>query len=560
MSQYSHQKKSYNTKTEPVSVTIQRLSRLVMDFLICVYLVLMIVVMPLFFRDGYAHIATDKATFCRKISVHILQILIPVFLVYLGAPLRALLRENRTKPKKAVLLEQLRKLRKKITPTDFFVGLYGISLLLSYLCSGYKENALWGAGSGWYTGFLPQLMLVVFYFFIAKCWKPRKEFFYLMFPVSAVIFLLGYLNRFGFYPIKMNMSSPSFISTIGNINWYCGYVVIVLFAGAAFVWRGTGRRWQKALFFGYVLLGFGTLVTQGSASGNLALGVMLLVMFAMSSGSGERMCGFWTVVLLLSAACLFTKLLRSAVPGQMNFDDGIINLLTTGWLPILMTIVSLAFLAWICLSFSQGTYPKKFFEMLVKAVVTLGSCGLVLLIVMIAVNTIHPGSLGSLSKYPIFTFSDTWGSNRGATWKAGVMCFAEQNLLHKLIGVGPDAMAAYIYQDGSDRLVAMLAEMFGATTKLTNAHNEWLTILVNTGMAGLIGFGGAIVTAVRDFLKKQGNTAAGDESLRFIYCGCGFSLLAYTVNNIFSFQQTVSLTTMMLVLSMAMAFMREDAA
>ena len=36
------------------------------------------------------------------------------------------------------------------------MGVYGAALVLSYLCSDYKEDALWGAVNGWYMGFMPR--------------------------------------------------------------------------------------------------------------------------------------------------------------------------------------------------------------------------------------------------------------------------------------------------------------------------------------------------------------------------------------------------------------------
>lgn len=552
MFQYSQQKKLQKKEqgAESVPMTIQGWTRSIMDFILSAYLVLMTAVLPFYFQDGYAHIATDKAAFFARLSVLMWRVMIPVFVIYLGLSLVIFLQRQTEKLTGEVWRQQLCSLLRRLTLTDCFMAVYGAALVFSYLCSDYKENALWGTGNGWFTGFLPQLMLVAAYFFLAKLWKPRKVFFYLLFPVSAAVFLLGYLNRFGFYPIEMNMSSPSFISTIGNINWYCGYAVTVFFAGAALLLQGGGRRWQRVLLTGYVLLGFGTLVTQGSASGILALAVMLLLMFYISAGDGFRMKRFWMTALLLSAACLFTKLLRKAAPERMNFDDGVISLLTTGFLPIIMTIVSLVFFVWIAVSCQRGKYQKRLFSVGAKLVVTIVSFFLLALIALIALNTNRPGSLGPLSEYEAFTFSDTWGSNRGATWKAGIMCFSEQNFLHKLVGVGPDAMAAFTYQDGSSGLVEMLSSVFGEYVTLTNAHNEWLTVLVNTGILGLLGFGGAMVTAIGAFLKSCGKNT--------IACACGFSLSAYTVNNIFSFQQTVSLTTMMMILGMGMAFLREE--
>lgn len=537
---------------------IQKWSGLIIDYIICAYLVLMIAVMPFYFEDSYAHIATDKAMLCRRINITAFQILIPVCVVYFVSLTAASLRKRKERPAKAARLGQLRKMWEKVTLTDKFMGLYGLALTVSYLCSDYKDTALWGTGNGWYLGFLPQIMMVGAYFFTAKLWRPRRIFFGLLFSASAAVFLLGYLNRFGFYPIAMTTQSPDyFISTIGHINWYCGYAVTVLFAGVAAVWQGRGKSWQRVLLYGYVLLGFCTLVTQGSSSGIVALGAMILVLFVLSAGSGEKMCGFWKIVSLLSAACLLTELFRIAAPERLNRDDEVIDLLTTGSLPVIMTVIALAFLAVFYIAKRQGVYPQEFMVITAEVIVFLTLCVFAFSVFCLIMNTRYPGILGRLSEYPALTFSYAWGSGRGGTWMAGARCFLEQNLLHKLVGVGPDAMAAYLYHGASEGLLHLLNTAFRGQT-LTNAHNEWLTVLANTGIFGLIGFGGAMVTAIGTFIGKAVKAEPDKRSGCPVCCACGFSLLAYTVNNIFSFQQTVNLTTMILILGMGMAFLREE--
>lgn len=84
--------------------------------------------------------------------------------------------------------------------------------------------------------------------------------------------------------------------------------------------------------------------------------------------------------------------------------------------------------------------------------------------------------------------------------------------------------------------------------RLTNAHNEWLTVLVDTGLLGLAGFGGMMVCGIRGLIKKGcGNPYA---------IACGFCLLGYTVNNSFSFQQLLSTGTVFVVFGMGEAFRR----
>lgn len=544
MSCHTHRKKAAGEpmKAKPVSVRVQSLSRAVMDFFLCAYLLLIIVVLPFYFQDGYAHIATDKAMLFRRIGIRFFQVILPVLVVFLVSSLAAALRRGG-------LSGQLRGLWRRLGAPELFMGIYGAALTVSYLCSNYRGEALWGAGNGWYTGFAPQLMQLAACFLAARFWKPRKLFLWLMLGASAVVFLLGYLDRFGFYILEMNYRNPGFISTIGNVNWYCGYAVTPLFVGVGLLWGGTGGFRQRALLGAYMLLGFGTLMTQGSASGFFALTVTLLILFVFSAQNGERMCGFWLVAGLWAAACLITSILNYIAPERMNYRDELFMPFISGPLPVFAAMGAFAVLGLFYGLHRRGIYPERLMKTAAKCLAALAVVGLLVLILMITVNTLRPGSLNGLSAFRIFTFDERWGSNRGLTWRAAFRCFREQDILHKLMGVGPDAMAAYLYQDAGDELRGLLTAWFGEHVRLTNAHNEWLTVLVNTGIFGLVGFGGMMVSAIGSFLKKGGSSA--------VCMACGLALTAYTANNIFSFQQTAGLCTMMTVLGMGLAFVRE---
>lgn len=543
-------KKSKSKNRETFAETMHSWVHKLLDCLVCLYLILLIVALPLYSENGYSYIASEKSRFFQNISISMAKMVVPALFLYLALSIVAAYQKKKTFPSKRMFKTFLQVIREKRNPVDFFAGLYAAALVLSFFCSKYREESLWGV-DGWQMGLYPQLMFVGIYFLVSKRWKTRKYFFTILFVVSAGVYLLGYLNRFSIYPVKMAMSSPGFISTIGNINWYCGYVVTVLFVGAAFLWQGDEEIWWRKVLLGlYVWLGFATLATQGSVSGIVALAVMLLLLFGMSAREEGRMQGFWKIMLLFSGACLFTQILRLAAPERLNYQDGFMDFLTTGAIPGFLTIVS-GFCLWRTrLAAGRGAYRKKTVQMLVYAILALCCCMAAALVILITVNTLHPGSIGKLSEYEIFTFSGTWGSNRGATWKAGVGCFLEQDFLHKLTGVGPDAMWRYISKDGSEELRQMVQEVFGANLALTNAHNEWLTVLVNTGILGLIGFGGMMVSAIRAFLKEMGKNP--------IACACGFSLLAYTINNMFSFQQVVNGATVYAIMGMGMAMRRRE--
>lgn len=509
----------------------------IIDYTVCIFLILIMAVMPFFNREGYSHIGTDKSFFFNTVCVKMGRVLLPITIIYLILLVFNLHRED------------WKKLKENLSVTDLFAAGYGLILLVSFLCSDYKENALWGT-TVWYMGFWPQMFLVLTYFFVTKLWQPRKGILYLGLAASLVVFALGFLNRFGVDPLGMDIGQPGFISTIGNINWYCGYLTSIFFAGAALLWQDSEQKlWFRISLILYVTVGFGTLVSQGSDSGILAMGIVISVMFCLSARDSERMLSFWLVMALLGFACVITYMVRWAMPpDSVVYDTGFAEFLITGWTPFCLTFVSLFAMAGVVIAKKRRLYPEKALIWLVRVGLTMAAAGGIIFTALIAVNTIHPGSIGPLSNYPVFTFSEKWGSSRGATWSASWQCFREQNLLHKLVGVGPDSMSSYLYRDGSPELQEMVKQSFGKSI-LTNAHNEWLTVLVNTGILGVIAFGGMISTAIYRYLRKVGKNK--------IVCACGICLTAYTANNIFSFQQAMSVATIFVILGMGGAFLQD---
>lgn len=515
---------------------LHRILKKAIDYVICFYLVLILVIMPFYNRQGYARIGTDKAYFFDTVVTYMGKILIPVTGIYLVLSAFYLRRELWDK------------FRGGFSITDFFAAGYGLALVLSWLCSDYRQDSLWGV-AGWFMGLWPQLALVLCYLFVSKLWTPRKWVVYLALAASWVVFLLGWLNRAGVDPLGMNIGNSSFISTIGNINWYCGYLVSIFFAGVALLWQCREQKlWQRTLLMLYIFVGFGSLVTQGSDSGLLALAAVVLTQFVLSASDSSRMLIFWQEMVLLGIACVITYLVDGISPGIISPNAGMASVFFTGWHSFFVTAVSAMGLILTDQSIKRRNYPEKALCILARALVCAVVSAVVLLTAATTVNTLRPGSLGALSGNSLFTFSDKWGSSRGATWQAGWMCFVEQDFVHKLVGVGPDAMSKYEYQAGSQKLQELLEENFGKSV-LANAHNEWLTVLVDVGVLGVVAFVGMMLSGIWRFLKKDRNR---------ITCACGLCLLAYTVNNQFSFQQSMNTATIFAIFGIGGAFLRAE--
>lgn len=545
-----------------------------------IVLILIIAVMPFYFQEGYTHIGSDKSYFFRSGAKMLGKLILPVLLLWMACFLAAaFLRRHKG---------MLREWRQSFSVTDCFAFFYGLSAIFSYACSHYKSTALWGT-KGWYMGLIPQLTLVVIYFLISRFQfqKAAKWPLYLCLPVSAAVFFLGYLNRFDIWPLPMeNSGLPAFISTIGNINWYCGYAVAIAFVGVGLLWLDKGeRRWCTALLSAYSFLGFATLITQGSDSGIFALAVVFLALFLCSVKDGERLRlkRFWLLVLLLGGAGMMTLGLRILFPGRMNYTSGLGNLLTYSPVPVLLCLAAAAGL-WFESRIGEGQTGKgridkgrtggessgkgssKAAEIYRRAlhvaakVLCFGiPAAAVIFVLMIAVNTMRPGSLGPLSEQKVFTFNNKWGSHRGATWSLGVRCFGEQDLLHKISGVGPDCMADFLYAadgDGASQQLIGDARKAFVNKRLTNAHCELLTILVDMGILGMLSFAGVIFSAAVRFLRIR--RQASHSSPAAFAAACGLCVLAYTANNLWSFQQSMSVATVFVVLGMGEWFMRAE--
>lgn len=512
------------------------------------YMVAVIGIMPFYFTNGYVSIGTDKHTFLYESFRIAGMIFGSVLPLYLGFGLGRVLKEKRT------LAEHLKGIIKKLSLTDWFALGYGMAVVVSYLLSKYKEpgeygDALYGANK-WYMGTLTQLMFVAVYFAVSRFWKGKKWVLALWIPVTCAVFFLAYLNRFQIYPIEMKNANPHFISTIGNINWYCGYLVIVFFGIMTYIILQTRKnRGMNGVWGIWLVLGFATLLTQGSFSGIVTLLVVLWGLYLYLMRDKKYLFSYFLTLSAMGVAGILTYILRRCYPGAYNYEDPIVDVWMNSPLIFVVSGVILFMVVLVKVTEKKNINSEKFFVVL-GYLLSAGLLGGLLLFTVLGIkNTLHPGSIGALSANPLFTFDLGWGSNRIATWKAGWMCFVSQDLRGKLFGVGPDCMSSYIMTGENQELLQMVSVVFDGLI-LTNTHCELLTVLVNTGLLGLISYGGLLLSNMIRCLKV-GKTNA--------YSGaCGFAIFAYMINNLFSFSQSLNGITIFLVLGMGEVFLKQE--
>ncbi len=518
------------------------------------YLFALVGIFPLYLdlRTGYQKIDVDKFHFFKVTSLWTVGCFI--ILLFCGALLHLIKwYKNRGCISLAPGILLVRSMQ-RLSYTDLFVLFYAFSLLISYGLSSYCQTASIGA-EGWYMGLFPQLMFVGIYLITSRLLtsKEIRLLGYTMLAASFLVFLLAILNRYGIDPLKTGLGDPGFLSTIGNINWLCGYWSTVFPLGCGLFWLKQRKAFESSLIYSlkwvflglYIAVGISAAITQGSESGVFTLISLILLMGWIAGKNHLQFISFFKLLFFFSTTLILLQIVHLFLPDANTLPTPLYNRLMGTF-----SVWVIAGLIFVFLFFLQSKLwgQKSFFFLnkVWKGGVVLATLFLILYVILVIANTLNPGVLGSFSNYPAFWFDENWGNARGGTWKAGLSTWLSQDLLHKLTGAGPDAMSAYIYSGKNSALLHSVLNQFGQHT-LTNAHNEWITVLADLGLLGLFSFIGMMISSIIRFVKSRKPWC-----IAFAFC-----LLSYTINNMFSFQQLMNISQMFVLLGMGEAIARK---
>ncbi len=480
------------------------------------YLTLMLAVFPFYAPQGYVEIGVKKYQFFKGSGIFSLVMAFPAIVILAVYHIKTCAEKKKISG---------------LSATDLALLFYGLAVFLSFFCTKWKEDAIWGA-EGWYMGLFSQIMFLAICFAVSRLAENIKMWYGVLLAVSSVVFLLGLLNRFSVYPIKMEGSVPGFISTLGNINWFCSYWMVAFPIGLVLYWIGEGRGiWKKAALAAYILLGFMTGITQGSSSGFLALAAVFLAMLLLSFNDKEKLLGWLELGIMFAVSILCLSVIQSLFPEALNYENRIERWLTGYGNALGIFSVTAVLYAIACYWFRKREKPVEGIRFLQKGIIALlVFAGLTVIVLAVYYNTGVKGPEES-KLASVFTIDEEWGNARGTTWRAGAESFAAMPVLQKLVGVGPDCFYLFAYSNGN--IALRLYSMFG-DARLTNAHNEWLTVLVNIGLFGLVSYAAIFLTAV--FRQVKAGQNGKKQELALVSAVC---ILSYTVHNMVSFQQVI---------------------
>lgn len=521
------------------------------------YLLLIFGVYPFYMKEGYVDIGKAKYQFFICCSLAAAGILALTALAALPGRL------IRGGGRRMSVLE----LAGRLSFTDLAVLLYASEVFCSFALSDYRQEAFQGT-EGWYMGLLLLLTLCSLYFLISRLWRAGALVWVTAMAASALVFVLGILDRFSFHLIPLPIRQSNFISTLGNINWFCGYLSVLAPVGISlFVFQNEGpggaseRRafllLQRFLLLLYTLTAFLAGFCQGSDSILLFWGALFFILLWICVSKRLWLAELLFLFFLWCLSALGMRLLLLLFPEGYNYEarNLCIFLAQSGLVPIagLLALLGSLFLKRDLPGFTAHPHAgKSLFDpgagrRSVKAargiMILFPALALLLWLGLSLYNTRR--GIPSLAHNSLFLLDASWGNGRGATLKAGYRLWRSLSFSDHLLGVGPDCFALCAYS--VPEIASDLAASFGSS-RLTNAHNEFLTSLINIGLLGTAFYFGSFLSFMIRCLKKGGQSKYLPVAAVCVFC--------FLAHNMLSFAQVLNLPFAFLILAMGENLLR----
>lgn len=522
-----------HSKTERPHAGLEIVGQLT-EYLLAVMMVVLCTVVPLYAKDGYHQIGNAKYDAYRNIMMFGCSILLVMMVAYIICWVA-----EHKKP--------------SMSATDGCVLAYLILTGISVISGGFYGDAKWGH-SGWNMGFMSQLSFVLLYLFLSRFGRYYRLMLTVLCGSACVVYVIGILHRLlidpiGFYDGLTDTQKAQFLSTLGQATWYASFLSVTLPIGIG-VFLYTDRKMWRALGGIFMALGFCTLVTQNSDSAYFGLAGALLIFLMISARGQDTMCRYMGALTLLFASGKVMYFLMQIHPNPKLEVDFITSLMWTSgvtWGLLIFCLVMTILLYVMGNKFGPRKYPEFFMTRicrLIPAAAIVLILGAVLLIALQTRGVLPAFVTSRLENISYFNWNNEWGNGRGRIWSFSVKLFAEANIVHKLFGVGPDCFYRYVsvfYRSES-------ALLWG-DKQLTNAHNEWLNMLINVGILGAAAYLGIYVTAIRRFFREHRRN--------ILLAGITAACVSYMCYNFFCYQQVLCTPFIFLLIGIGEYIFRE---
>ena len=361
-------------------------------------------------------------------------------------------------------------------PWMYEVGILimGCVSVISCVLADNKSAAFWGH-IGWGIGTASILCAVLLYLFMARFLVPSANMWLIPMAVNAFIFICGILHSSGIDVFKMHeniaLDPHYYISTIGNINWYSGYLCLIIPFFAVFFINSETKD-TSILLGAFLALGFMNVLLCRSDSIFAGAGMSLLILMPYVMKDWRRIIRLSYLIAIMGVCCLAFALLPPFSEIRVGLD-GMTSILSDVRPGIALVVLGI-------IVFVFGKYAwNRIAEKGQKAIAIVLEIVLIMAAVGAAVST-------------VMSFDNEWGTGRGQLWIGSVEIFKNWGIKDKLVGIGPEML-----YEGYSNYNEMTGKVYLAS------HSEPIQTLLTLGVIGIVGWllvWGGLFTS---FFKKK---------------------------------------------------------
>lgn len=468
------------------------------EHFVSVYLIAVFSGLPLYLHDKLYDISTAKFSY-------IVYVTLSFFIVWL-------LVENKH-------LKDL--LRSGWEKKDILYGVFLFCAVISTMICDYPAKAFTGS-AGRNLGLFTCIIYACAALMVITAGSLSDQVFFPWGLASCVAGVIGILNHFGidpfgFFERMYDYQIPLFMSTMGNVDFFSGYMAFV------FVFFGCLLIKEKIVWKRISYGGVAAVAAFSVSCCRADCGYIMIILFAvfgwMLADSMDEMLGFVLCICEISTAIAVTGWMNCKVTSAISLD-GVGLLLTTSCIPaVIAAFCILLFVAGLFLNYHlmdsgsancHALRVKKVVE-LVVLIFVIG--GIAVFCVTNFTNLCVKGD-GVLSMiFQKLKITDDFGATRGYVWRKTIEYYCKLPVKNKIFGIGPD-MAIFAYDS-----ILYVNPTVDLPAVFNNAHNELLQLLLTHGLLGVLSYYGWIISSAISMLKvRRQKTLAG---------ACAFSVLCY---------------------------------
>ena len=477
------------------------------------FVFLMLSFFPLYTHDMYFDILSWRYGLFKFLTLLTVSGLLLLSLLYFFIDYK-----NQTSEQTAIIkflnCFKFENLKKHIKITDIFFFLMIVSMLVSTLGSDFKEESFYG-NAGRFQGLECWILYFLWYFCVSRTFKFKK--YYLDFAILVGCFAciwgtldFFWLDPFHFFANVSEHQKGMFASSIGNLNTYTNYTIMV-FALAASLFVIEKNIIRTVLYGIAALIG-----CAGSIFGladNIVLGFfgffLILPFFTFKNRRQFLRYLILIDILFFSAFLFYIGLKLPHNTWQSSFFQDLVSkpLIPYIFIPF-SVIIALIGYAFIKMKPDYGNvissdlnpldsvlpaiYKKIYLYTIIFGFV-------VVTYILLDVNVFKQNVeiWNQIPSSQQLRFDDNWGTHRGHNWRIAFTNFIYNfSIFQRFFGYGPDTYLVVSERTFYEEMVTRYGEVYDS------AHNEYINYLICEGLVGLICYFGIFISGLKAGIKN----------------------------------------------------------